>query len=163
MFLCSFGILMGSVSTMSESQGALQDTTAVESIVAGLTESWNKGDAKAFASRFAKDGGFTNVLGKTYYGREGFEARHAEIFATIYKGSTAKLTITKLRFIRPDVVLADIHAELRGFVRLPGAFQPEPDGSVHSALLLVLVKENGEWWITEYHNVGITNLPPPKN
>ena len=28
-----------------------------------------------------------------------------------------------------------------------------PDGLVHSALLMVLVKDGGGWWITAYHNI----------
>ena len=37
-------------------------------------------------------------------------------------------------------------------VQPPGA-RPGADGSLHTSLLLVLVKQEGSWWIAAYHNV----------
>ena len=86
------------------------------------------GDAEAFAARFAADAGFTNVLGATHYGREAFRERHDAIFKTIYKGSIAKLDITKVRFIRPDVAIVDTDAALSGYAALPPGLRPGADG-----------------------------------
>ena len=146
-------------STMSQAQGN-SDQVAIESIVVSLDTAWAKGDADAFAEHFAPDGGFTNVLGKVYFGREAFRTRHDAIFKTVFKGSTSKLAIAKLRFVRPDVAIADVDAEIRGFAALPPGMQAGPDGVGRSKLLLVLVRDGGEWWITAYHNVGVAALPP---
>jgi uncharacterized protein (TIGR02246 family) len=132
-----------------------QDTAAIESLVAAETDAWNRGDAKAYSARFAAEGGFTNVIGVVYYGREAFEARHAEILKTIFKGSVLKQSIGKLRFIRPDVAIVDINAELTGLGRLPPGMKTDEDHIGHTKLQMVLVKENGEWWITAYHNVSV--------
>jgi uncharacterized protein (TIGR02246 family) len=136
------------------------DIDAIEVLVEGMDEGWNRGDAEQFSIRFAADGGFTNVLGMVYYGRESFKERHDAIFKTIYKGSKSKLAITKLRFVRPDVAIADNDAEMSGFSTLPPGVRAGADGVMRSKLQMVLVKERESWWITAYHNVGVTPLPP---
>ena len=146
-------------SAMSQAQGN-SDQAAIESIVASLDTAWAKGDANAFAVHFAADGGFTNVLGMVYFGRAAFRTRHNTIFKTVFKESTSKLAIAKLRFVRPDVAIADVDGEIRGLAALPPGMQAGPDGVGRSKLLLVLVKEGAEWWITAYHNVGVAALPP---
>ncbi len=135
-------------------------TAAIEALVAGLTDAWNRGDARAFSARFAPDGSFTNVLGIVAYGREIFELRHAEIFSTLYKGSRLQQSIGKLRFIRPDVAVVDVDAAVTGSVRLPPGVQAASDGALRAKLQLVLTQEDGEWWIAAYHNVDVKPLPP---
>jgi uncharacterized protein (TIGR02246 family) len=137
-----------------------KDSALIEALVAAETDAWNKGDAVAFASRFALDGGFTNVIGMVYYGRQAFEDRHAELFRTMYKGSVLKQSIGKLRFIRQDVAVVDINAELAGATNTPTGIRTETDHIVRAKLQLVLVKEKGDWWITAYHNVAVVPLPP---
>ena len=41
------------------------DTAAIQAIVQDEQNAWNHGDAKAFASHFASDGSFTNIVGIT--------------------------------------------------------------------------------------------------
>jgi hypothetical protein len=65
-----------------------------------------------------------------------------------------------MRFIRPEVAIVDINVELTGYQKLPPGIRVESDGAIRAKLQLVLVKENGEWWITAYHNVAVTPLPP---
>lgn len=95
-----------------------------------------------------------------FFGREAFRNRHDAIFRTVFKGSTSRLTIAKLRFVRTDIAIADIHAEIRGFAALPPGMQAGADGVGRSKLMLVRLKEGGEWWITAFHNVGVAPLPP---
>lgn len=144
---------------MTQAQGNA-DQAAIEAVVASLDAAWAKGDADAFAAHFASDGGFTNVLGTVYFGREAFRNRHDAIFKTVFKGSTSTLTIAKLRFVRPDVAIADVDAEIRGFAALPPGMQAGADGVGRSKLLLVLLKDAGEWRISAYHNVGVAPVPP---
>lgn len=135
------------------------DTTSIADLVAEETDAWNRGDARAYAAHFSPDGGFTNVMGMVYYGRQAFEERHAELFNTIYKGSVLKQTVGKLRFIRPDVAIVDINVELTGFSRPPSGVSTESDHVGRAKLQWVLVKDNGTWWITAYHNVSVAPSP----
>ena len=129
--------------------------------MASLDDAWARGDAGAFANRFAADGTFTNVLGMFFQGRDEFRERHDAVFKTVFKGTTLALRIATLRFIRPDVAIADLDAELRGCTNPPGGLAAMPDDTIRTKLLMVLVKEHGDWWISAYHNVAV--VPPPPN
>jgi uncharacterized protein (TIGR02246 family) len=87
------------------------DQLSIERPLASLDDAWARGDAGAFASRFATDGTFTNVLGMFFHGRDAFRERHDAVFKTVFKGSTLTLRIATLRFITPDVAIADTDAE----------------------------------------------------
>jgi len=131
----------------SAGQGAtVQDTAAIEAIVHG-----NPSD------HFAEDGSFTNIFGTVRYGREDFQKRHVEIAQSIFKGTSVKTSIGKLRFVRPDVAIVDVIGEMTGFAKVPQGLPVGADGVLRFRLLEVLVKEKGEWWITEYHNVAVTS------
>lgn len=103
-----------------------------------------------------EDVSFTNIFGTVRFGREEFIERHKEIGQTFFMGTTAKSEITKLRFIRPDVAVVDVSGELRGFQKVYPGLPVGKDGVLRNKLLLVLVKENGIWWISEFHNVAQT-------
>jgi uncharacterized protein (TIGR02246 family) len=135
------------------------ERAALKALVQTQTDAWNRGDAKAFAARFAVDGSFTNVVGMAYSGRDAFAQRHAEILQTIFKGSVLKQSIDKIRFVRPDVAIVDLNTEMTGFVRAPPGVRTEPDNVIRTKLEMVLLKEHGEWWISAYHNVAVTPLP----
>ena len=132
------------------------DRLSVERLVAALADAWARGDASAYASRFADEGTFTNFLGMFFCGPEAFRERHDAVFKTVFKGSRLTLRIATLRFIRPDVAIVDADAELRNLMALPTGLTAMPDGTVRTKLLMVLVREHGDWWISAYHNVAVT-------
>jgi uncharacterized protein (TIGR02246 family) len=144
-------------------RGALEVTTiqpvADHGLITALIDeqmrAWNEGDAPAFSDAFMDDGCFVNVLGSLSYGRGPFEAQHAKIFATIYRGSTIKLPIRRVQFLRSDVALVDIDAELDNCAGLPPGLNAQPDGIVRTRLQEVLVKESGRWRVASFHNVEI--------
>jgi uncharacterized protein (TIGR02246 family) len=131
---------------------ATTDEAAIPQLMRELEDAWNRGDAQAYGARYQEDGTFTNVNGSFYVGREAFTRRHEEGFRGIYQGTTLALTTRELRFIRPDVAVVDIDVSLSGLQAPPGV-QAGPDGTLHTCLLMVLVKEHGSWWIAAYHNV----------
>jgi uncharacterized protein (TIGR02246 family) len=108
------------------------------------------------SDHFAEDGSFTNIFGTVRFGREEFKQRHIEIAQTIFKGTSVKNSIAKLRFVRPDVAIVDISGEMTGFAKIPQGLPVGRDGILRFKLLEVLIKEKGKWWITEYHNVAVT-------
>ena len=132
---------------------AAADENEIEILIDQLTGAWKAGDAKAYGVRFLADGTFTNVNGEFYVGREEFDRRHAEVFAGVFRGTTLSLTMKKLRFVRPDVAIADVDTEVAGAQLRPQGVAVGPDGLLRSRLLMVLVKQNGAWWIATYHNV----------
>lgn len=141
-------------------QDPTTEQRSIERLLASLDGAWARGDADAYASRFVPDGTFTNFLGMFFTGREAFRERHDAVFKTVFKGSTLTLRNEQLRFIKTDVAIADLEASLRGLSALPAGLTALPDGTVRTKLLMVLVKEQGEWWISAYHNVAVT---PPRS
>jgi uncharacterized protein (TIGR02246 family) len=130
-------------------QASSEDTRAIEAIVHS-----NPSD------HVTEDGSFTNIFGTVRDGRAEFVKRHIEIANTIFKGTTPEISIAKLRFVRQDVAIADISGEIKGFPTTPPAGVPVGvDGVLRFKLLMVLIKEQGVWWITEYHNVAVTPEP----
>jgi uncharacterized protein (TIGR02246 family) len=129
------------------------DEAAIRRLIDDLVAAWNRGDAEAFGARYRDDGTFTNVFGAFHFGREEFLRRHAEVFRGFLKETTIAMSVRKLRFVRPDVAVLDADMAYAGFQTLPAGVQAMPDGLVHSSLLMVLVKDAGDWWIAAYHNI----------
>ena len=129
------------------------DETEIRKLIKAMTAAWSRGDAKAYGARYRADATFTNVFGDFYVGRQDFDSRHEEVLAGIFKSTTLSMEIRKLRFLRPDVAVADIVTSLVGARLRPPGVEVGPDGALHSALLMVLTKEQDQWEISAYHNV----------
>jgi uncharacterized protein (TIGR02246 family) len=139
------------------------DNTLISRLIERQQDAWNAGDAHAFSDAFMHDGCFVNILGAITYGREPFEAQHARIFASIYKGSHIHLPVRRMHFLRPDVVLVDIDAELSNCAHLPPGLTTEADGIVRTRLQEVLIKETDRWMVASFHNVDIKpGMAPPR-
>mgnify|MGYP001061620716 FL=1 len=127
----------------------------IRAILASEEQAWNAGDAAAYAVHFLDDGSFTNILGDVNYGRAIFERRHAEIFASIFKGSQLSMTIRRIAFPLPDTAIVDCDTDMISYQRLPPGVNAAADGVLHTRLLQVLVKIGDQWWIAAYHNVDV--------
>jgi len=96
----------------------------ISNLISDLTTAWSIADAKGFAGRFQKDGTFTNIFGQTFERQVEFEKRHADVFTGIFKGTKFELGLLKLRYLRPDVALADLETRVLGITKkLPVAPQ----------------------------------------
>jgi uncharacterized protein (TIGR02246 family) len=135
--------------------GQTADDTAIRAIVAEQADAWNAGDAKRYAQRLAAEASFTNLFGMVMYGAPAFEARHAEILATFYKGTTKHHAVRRVRFVTPDVAIVDIDNEVRGVKSMPARIVVPADGVVKTQLMEVFVRRDGRWWVDAYHNVDV--------
>jgi len=134
------------------------DVKAIEDLIASEDAAWGRGDAAAFSKAVLADCVFTNIFGQVFVGHDAFETQHAHIFATIYRGTRLRQTVTHLRFLRPDVAVADTQAAVSGLAHLPPGMT-SPDGALHTRLLQVFIKDRGAWGIASFHNVDVK--PPP--
>ena len=137
-------------SAFAQSSG---DETAIRTIVAEQAAAWTAGDAAGYTSRVAPEVSFTNLFGMVMYGKPAFDARHKEILATFFKGTTKKHAIRKLRFVTPDVAIVDIDNEVHGVKAMPAGVVIPPGGVLKSQLMQVFVRRGGQWWVEAYHNV----------
>ncbi len=113
-----------------------------------LEAAWNAADATGFASLFAEDAEFIHILGGYYSGQSAIEAGHRMIFGTIYQGSTIRLSVEKIKFLRPDIALVF----LRQYLQLledgaPRELQARP--------MIVAESVDGKWRIVAMQNTRI--------
>jgi len=116
---------------------------AVDQLLAEIAEAWNAGDARAYGARYCPEGTFTNTNGTIDMGRDEVVRTAEEAFQGVLAGTTVSLAVRKLRLVRPDVAVVDLDLRISGV----------PGGELRTSLMLVLVAENGRWWITAQHNV----------
>jgi len=125
------------------------DEKALHEMVYHLEAAWNAADGQSFAEAFAEDADFVHILGGYYTGRAAIEAGHRMIFGTIYKGSTVRYSVEKIRFLRPDVAIVSLRQYLQ--------FQ---EGGAASDLearpTLIAGKNDGSWRIVHLQNTRIT-------
>jgi uncharacterized protein (TIGR02246 family) len=81
-------------------------------------ESWNERDCQGFGDGFAEDADFVNIFGMVFSGQEEIEARHVQIMQTFLKATKLQMVDTKLREVRPGVVVALIHWSLEGHPKI---------------------------------------------
>ena len=129
--------------------------TRVRAIVADQVTAWNSGDGVAYARHVAPNISFTNLFGMVMYGAPAFAQRHAEILATLYRGTTKHHAIRRILFVTPDVAIVDIDNEVRGVTAMPAGITVPPDGIIATQLMQVFVRRDGQWSIEAYHNVDL--------
>jgi uncharacterized protein (TIGR02246 family) len=139
----------------SAAQSRSADEAQIQAIVAEQVAAWNAGDATAFSKSFAEEGSFTNIRGTVFYGHKAFEERHQEIFTGFFKGSRLSMTVTRIRFVRPDVAIVDLATEVSNLSGAPPGVRPNTAGRIVTRLQQVMVKDRDVWRVESYHNVDV--------
>jgi uncharacterized protein (TIGR02246 family) len=132
------------------------DEKALHGLVYQLEAAWNAADATGFAALFGEDADFIHILGGYYTGRAAIEAGHRMIFGTIYKGSTVRYSVEKIRFLRPDISIVF----LRQFLQFREGGTPS---ELEARPTIVAEQVDGKWRIAMLQNTRITEAgAPPK-
>jgi uncharacterized protein (TIGR02246 family) len=122
---------------------------ALHGMVYQLEAAWNAADGAAFAAHFNDDADFVHILGGYYTGRAAIEAGHRMIFGTIYKGSTVRYSVEKIRFLRPDVALIFLRQHLQ-------LFEDDQPRELEARPTIVAVNVDGKWHIAAMQNTRIS-------
>ena len=125
------------------------DEEALREIAQQLEAAWNKSDSLAWSKLFADDADFIHVLGGHFYGREAIEQGHRLIFDTVYKGSTNKFRVEKIRFAGADVAIVFLFATLK--VTNPG-MPPQ----LYARPTLIAERRDHRWEIVAFQNTLVT-------
>jgi uncharacterized protein (TIGR02246 family) len=144
------------------------DEQSIRQIVNQLEAHWNSSDSAGFAGPFAEDAEFVDILGRHHKGRAAIETGHRQIFDTIYRGSRNRYTVEQIRFVRPDVAIAFMHASLLS--RLGGAVDDprrtlranhtQTMSEAEARPTIVLSKDRGQWKIVSFQNTKIAESVP---
>ncbi len=126
-------------------QGHGTDEATLRKLVTDQAEAWNRSDASAWSKDFAQDAAFINIAGGVFNGREEIEKRHAFIFNTLFKGSRAEVSVTRLIFLDKAVAVVDMEYVVTGFGGLPPGVQATGPGVLKTRMRYVM-KETGKKW-----------------
>jgi uncharacterized protein (TIGR02246 family) len=121
------------------------DEMAIQGLVQTFVDGWNTADGAACARSFAADADFTAITGLKVRGRDLIAKGHDEILSTIYRGSRNSAQVESIRFLRPDVAVADVTFRFIG--------QDRPFGMEQTSCGLVCTKESGAWSIAVFRNM----------
>jgi len=128
--------------------GSRNDEDAIKAVMAATTEAFSRHDARAWAKFCTPDAQLVTVRGESMNGVGEIEKGLTTIFQTRGRNVTLKTLRVTVRFIRADVALAHVTNELSGLVGPDGQTLPS-----HQELSIrVLVKDQGSWRITAFHN-----------
>lgn len=131
------------------------DLSGVESVLMALPEAWNARDASAWVARFDPESSFTNILGMHFPDREANEARHAQLFETIFAESSLTAELLSVRRVGERGAVAELAFTLVGYERLPPGIQETEPDVLHTRLITVLEYRASGWTVLAAQNTAI--------
>jgi uncharacterized protein (TIGR02246 family) len=127
------------------------DETEIRRIISEMTDGFNRHDGRAASRMYLPNATLVTVRGEMMEGRAAIESGLASIFKTRARNATLRTLHVTIRFLRPDVALANVTNELSGLVAPEG----EPLPSHQELSLRVFTKEDGSWKLAAFHNTII--------
>jgi uncharacterized protein (TIGR02246 family) len=148
----------GTASMLGAQQaGSDEDEVAIRKVIVEMTDGFNSHDGKAATRMYAPDARFVSVRGDMMNGQAEIEKGLSAILSSRAKNATQRTMDVTVRFIRPDVALANVTNELSGLVAPDGHGLPS-----HQELSLrVFVKDAGIWHVAAFHNTMVAPFAPP--
>lgn len=125
------------------------DRAAIDHIVEHFTYAWNNCECRGSADHYAQDADFVNIFGTAFSGKTEIETRHVHILETFLKGSIFEVIQTRLREVKPGVVIAHVYWEVTNI--------QNPSGKTMEGIFThTLVKNSGIWEIEATQNTLIS-------
>jgi uncharacterized protein (TIGR02246 family) len=134
-----------------------EDEASIQKFGTDFAAAWNKHDAKAMASFWTEDGDLINPFARVAKGRAEIEKLFQDEHSTAMAGTSYSPTLSAVRFLTPDVAVADwdlVISGMRGPDGKTGApFKPH--------LSVVMVKKEGRWSSAAARAYHFLSPPPP--
>ena len=144
-----------------------QDRAVIRALVVDkMSEAWNTANADLWVTAYLPNSEFMNIFGAVYLGRPANRQRHADLFGTVFQGSTLQQELRSLKFITDNVAIADLDQTLVGYKVLPPWLKaaittPESDPTppLRTRMKHILVRQNdNSWKIIATQNTSVTPL-----
>lgn len=120
----------------------------INDTITRLSQTWNDGDAAAYAATFTPDATYIVFDGTVLRGRAEIESTHRFLFNGPLRGSSiGGGPAPSVRHVRPDVA----HAVIGGGVRIDGQ-QTVPADRASVISLVLVASPDGDWLITAFQN-----------
>ncbi|SMB83130.1 SgcJ/EcaC family oxidoreductase [Deinococcus hopiensis] len=126
--------------------------STVEQATQHLIDQWRTLDPLRFASSFAADAEFTDVVGNTARGQTAIAELHVMPFTKLFRNAVIDVEEMPIRFVTPDVACVNIHWTMRGHTSFQGEALPPRRGMLH----LVVARRDGRWQPVVAHNTDHT-------
>lgn len=132
-----------------------QDTQAVKRVIRLFQDDFNDGRFNQAATYTTSDWVHINPLGGVDRGRDSVLSVVRSVHQAFLKGVTITTEAMTLRFVHPNVAVADVVHTITDYTT--------PDGARHQnerqLKTYVVVKQNGRWLLTLDHNTIIQSTP----
>ena len=143
-------IIMSLLSFVGKGQSS-QDKEAIKQVVNAFQEDFNDGGFINANDYSTSDWRHINPLGGIDKGRDSVLKGVRAVHQTFLKGVTMQIESMDIRFITPEVAIADVIHKIDNFTT--------PDGVKHEnerhIKTYVIVKKKGKWLLAQDHNTII--------
>ncbi len=144
------------ISLKARAEDDTQKEQAVRKVLSSFVDIWNRNEIRtSFGKLFTSDADFVVLSGTYLKGRDEIVAHHIKIREDVYKDSHLVWNPIRVKFVRPDVAVAEVATEI--------TFGQDKRNSFAT---IVVVQENSQWLITSMENTLVFGpagpCPPSK-
>lgn len=137
-------------------QSDAQKEQNVRKVLSSFVDIWNRNEVKtSFGKLFTSDADFVVLSGTYLKGRDEIVAHHVTIRAGVYGDSHLVWNPVRVKFIRPDVAVAEVATEI--------TFGQDKRNTFAT---IVLVQQDSQWLIASMENTMVWGpdgpCPPSK-
>ncbi len=140
-----FAAMICMAATVRAEDAAAQkdDAAAIRELYTEYDAAWNKGNSAQLAMVWTDDADHVEPNGRVVAGRTAIWKDFEQRFAGDLKDTRSQQTVTGIRFITPDVAVADASYEVTGARDAQGQVRPALQGHYVD----IWVKRKGTWYI----------------
>lgn len=134
------------------------DQAEVSALVDEVVEAWNSHDIPRYASCFAPDADFINVIGTWWRGRDEIEQNTGRLHSGPFQHTVLTLTLAGFKEIAPGIGVAHVSTLLQGHDASGPRRTTEPRPGI---MTWTVSERDGGLEIVAGQNTDILSAPPP--
>lgn len=135
---------------------------SIQSILQKQEDAWNKHDIDAMSVFFTDDATLVNFLGMFWKSKAEIQENLRRINEDVFKHSSIKLSLKKLKMITPGVAVANVEEQFNVEEDYTDIGQQYKKGDKNYKLILnVFIRKNNAWLITASQLTLINQFASP--
>lgn len=136
-----------------------QEAAVAAAVVRGLEKAWSDADLDGWRDLHWPDAECVNLQGGLLTDRTEILERQGALWSGIFKGSTMRMKIRRVRGLARTVLLVETDDELTGYEAAPPGIHPRTDGALAMRQSLVLTQRYGRWRILSSQCTAVRTSP----
>ena len=155
------GCLLLSIYSLSAQNNSATEKS-IQTIVQKQEEAWNKHNIDAMSAFFTDDATLVNFLGMFWKSKAEIHENLARINEDVFKHTSIKLSLKKLKIVAPGVAVANVEEEFDVEENYTDLGQQYKKGDKnYKQIIDVFIKKNNEWQITASQITLINQFASP--